>query len=142
MSARIVVIDDDAEVRELIGKVLVRAGHEVITAATGEAGLALLEAQEVHCAIVDKLLPQMNGLEVLATVRRRWPGLPVVLVTAHPEPFNLEAERADVVLAKPFKSLAVIEDAVREALDGAAVEKGPLTNLKERVAAVVRRKRE
>jgi CheY-like chemotaxis protein len=139
---RVVVIDDDADVRELIGKVLVRAGHEVLAASTGEAGLALFDLHEVHCAVVDKLLPQMNGLEVLAAVRTRFPKVPVVLVTAHPEPFNLEAERPDVVLAKPFKNLKAIEDAVKEALDGVVVEKSALTNLKERVVAVVRRKRE
>ena len=148
MKTRIVVIDDEAEVCALIGKVLVRAGHEVLIAHTGEAGLELLEANETHCLVVDKLLPQMGGLEVVAAVRRRWPSIAIVLVTAHPEPFNLDAERPEVVLAKPFKNLAAVEDAVREALDAHTNAKSPLTNLKERVAAVVaemtpgRRKRE
>ena len=148
MTTRIVVIDDEAEVCELIGKVLIRAGHEVLVAGSGEAGLVLLEAHEVHCLVVDKLLPKMNGLEVVSAVRRRWPAVAIVLVTAHPEPFNLDAERPEVVLAKPFKNLAAVEDAVREALETHAAARGPLTNLKERVAAVVaemttgRRKRE
>lgn len=148
MTKRIVVIDDEAEVCELIGKVLIRAGHEVLIAPTGEAGLELLEANEVHCLVVDKQLPQMGGLEVVAAVRRRWPSIAIVLVTAHPEPFNLGAERPEVVLAKPFKTLAAVEDAVREAMEALTTQKSPLTNLKERVAAVVaemtpgRRKRE
>lgn len=137
MSLRIVVIDDDAEVLALLGKVLVRAGFEVLGAGTGEAGLALVEAQEVHCVVVDKLLPQMGGLEVVAELRRRRPQLPVVLVSAHPEPFTLEAARPDVVLSKPFKSLAAIEEAVRQAVEAKSSERGPLSNLKERVAAVV-----
>lgn len=148
MSSRIVVIDDEPEVCELIGKVLIRAGHEVLVAGTGEAGLSLLETNQTHCLVVDKLLPQMGGLEVIAAVRRRWPSIAIVLVTAHPEPFNLEAERPEVVLAKPFKNLAAVEDAVREAMETHAVNRGRLTNLKDRVAAVVaemtpgRRKRE
>ena len=150
MTSRIVVIDDEAEVCELIGKVLIRAGFEVLVAHTGEAGLELLAAHEVTCLVVDKMLPQMNGLEVVAEVRRRWPSVAIVLVTAHPEPFNLGAERPEVVLAKPFKNLAAVEDAVHEALEVHASNsiKSPLTNLKERVAAVVaemtpgRRKRE
>ena len=87
------------------------------------------------------------GLEVVAEVRRRWPSMAIVLVPAHPEPFNLDAVRPDVVLAKPFKSLATVEDAVREALEVHATT-SPLAHLKERVAAVVaemtpgRRKRE
>jgi len=148
LTTRIVVIDDEAEVCELIGKVLIRAGHEVLVAGSGEAGLALLEANEVHCLVVDKLLPQMGGLEVVAAVRRRWPSIAIVLVTAHPEPFNLEAQRPEVVLAKPFKNLVAVEEAVREAMETHSANRGPLTNLKERVAAVVaemtpgRRKRE
>lgn len=152
MNTRIVVIDDEPAVCELIGKVLIRAGREVLIANTGEAGLELLAANEVHCLVVDKMLPQMNGLEVVAEVRRRWPKVAIVLVTAHPEPFNLDTERPEVVLAKPFKNLAAVEEAVREALEthasASSANKGPLTNLKERVAAVVaemtpgRRKRE
>lgn len=148
MTTRVVVIDDEPEVCELIGKVLIRAGHEVLVAHTGEAGLELLEAHQVHCLVVDKLLPKMGGLEVMAQARRRWPGIAIVLVTAHPEPFNLDSERPDVVLAKPFKNLAAVDDAVREALEAHAEAPGPLSNLKERVAAVVtqmtpgRRKRE
>lgn len=150
MTKRIVVIDDEAEVCELIGKVLIRAGHEVLVAHTGEAGLELLAAHDVNCLVVDKMLPQMNGLEVVAAVRRRWPSVAIVLVTAHPEPFNLDTERPEVVLAKPFKNLAAVEDAVHEAMEVHASNsnKSTLTNLKERVAAVVaemtpgRRKRE
>lgn len=137
MTTRIVVVDDEAEVCDLLGKVLVREGHEVLIARTGEEGIALLEANEVQCLLVDKLLPQMNGLEVIAAVRRRWPQIAVVLVTAHPEPFNFDAERPDVVLAKPFKNLAAIEEAVHEALEARAEARSPLTHLKERVAAVV-----
>jgi two-component system, NtrC family, response regulator len=152
VSSRIVVIDDEPEVCELIGKVLVRAGHEVHAAHSGESGLALLEQHDVQCLVVDKLLPQMGGLEVVAAVRQRWPAVAIVLVTAHPEPFNLEAERPEVVLAKPFKTLEAIEDAVHEALEAMVAQqaqrKDPLTQLRDRVAAVVaemtpgRRKRE
>jgi two-component system response regulator AdeR len=151
VSARIVVIDDEPEVCELIGKVLARDGHEVLAAHTGEAGLALFEHHEIHCLVVDKLLPQMGGLEVVAAVRRRWPTVGIVLVTAQPQPFNLEAERPEVVLAKPFKNLESILEAVRSAIDtveAATQRKDPLSNLRDRVAAVVaemtpgRRKRE
>lgn len=132
---RVVVIDDEPEVCDLVGKVLARAGHEVLVAHSGEAGLELLATHEVHCLVLDKQLPRMGGLEVLAETRRRWPRLPVVLVTAHPEPFTLEAERPDAVLPKPFKSLTAIEEAVATALE--ARRQPALAGLKERVAAVV-----
>jgi CheY-like chemotaxis protein len=144
--ARILVVEDEAEVCELLWKVLTRAGHDVVTAASGEAGLEVLSLGPVACLVVDKRLPGLGGLEVMAEARRRQPGLPVVLVTAHPEPFSLGDERPDAVLGKPFKSLAAVEDAVRAAID--ARPPGPLSELRERVAAVVaeiapgRRKRE
>lgn len=137
MNARIVVIDDELPVAELLGKVLERAGHSVAVAHSGEAGLAVLEAQGADCLVVDKLLPQMNGLEVVAEVRRRWPNIAIVMVTAHPEPFTLDAERPDVVLTKPFKSIESVEAAVQEALEAVAKTPGPLENLRQRVAAVV-----
>jgi CheY-like chemotaxis protein len=139
VKARIVVIDDEPAVCELLGKVLMREGHEVHCASTGEAGLELLAQHDVHCLVVDKLLPQMGGLEVMADVRRRWPHVAIVLVTAHPEPFNLDAERPEAVLAKPFKNLEAIVTAVQEAMDAVAgaARKDPLTNLRDRVAAVV-----
>jgi two-component system response regulator AtoC len=146
--ARVVIIDDEPDVCDLLGKVLARAGFAVEVAHTGEAGLALLERRPAECLVVDKRLPAMGGLEVAAEVRRRWPAMAVVLVTAHPEPFTLDSERPAAVLAKPFKSLEQVVTTVREAIDAHRVEKTPLTNLKERVAAVVaeiapgRRKRE
>lgn len=129
------IVDDDAEVCSLLGKVLVRAGYDVLTATTGEAGLEALKAGPVGCLVVDKLLPRLGGLEVMAEARRLHPGLPVVLVTAHPEPFVLGDERPDAVLAKPFKDLAAVEEAVQAAL--APRSPARLAELRERVAAVV-----
>lgn len=136
MSLRVVVIDDETAVCDLLGKVLGRAGYEVLLATSGEAGLQLLEQAAADCLVVDKLLPRMNGLEVMARVRERWPATPVVMMTAHPEPFTLDAERPDVVLPKPFRDLAAIEEAVAQALE-ARQPQGALSQLKERVAAVV-----
>ena len=136
MKQRIVVIDDEPAVADLLGKVLERAGYEVAVALSGEAGLEALAQQPTDVLVVDKMLPQMGGLEVVAEVRRRWPAVAVVMVTARPEPFSLDAPRPDVVLHKPFKDLEAIEDAVREALEAVA-SRGPLDELRQRVAAVV-----
>lgn len=135
MKPRIVVIDDELAVCDLLAKVLTRAGFEVDVALTGEAGLAIFNDARIACLVVDKMLPAMTGLEVMSAVRQQFPRTAVVLMTAHPEPLSLDAERPEVVLAKPFKNLAVIEEAVREAMD-AAERSTPLT-LRDRVAAVV-----
>ena len=135
--ARVIVIDDEREVCELVGKVLLKAGYEVVTAQTGEQGLELLRKGSADCLLVDKQLPGLGGLEVIVEARRLMPLLPVVLMTAHPEPLQLGDARPTSVLTKPFSSLRSLLDAVSGAIDSARAETGPLQQLKDRVAAVV-----
>ena len=116
---RILVIDDDIEINELVAKVLVRAGYDVRTTTTGEDGLAILDTFTADLMIVDKHLPRMHGGEVIVQARRRFPGVAVILITAFPEPFAMGPERLNGYLAKPFKSLKAIEEAVLAALDSA-----------------------
>ena len=133
---RVLVIDDEPQIIELLSKVLVRAGYQVRTAATGEDGLALLEQFPADLLIVDKNLPRMHGGEVIVQARRRDPFLAVILITAFPEPFALGPERLNGYLGKPFKSLKAIEDAVVAALDSAE-ELRRRDELKSRLSQVV-----
>lgn len=137
MKPRVVVIDDEPEVCDLVARVLTRAGYQVTVALSGEEGLEHVAPGALDCLVVDKQLPRMHGGEVIAEARRRMPGLPVVLITAFPEPFSLGGERPDVSLAKPFKNLKVIEDAVGAALAGGAALTSPLAALRARFTQVV-----
>lgn len=132
---RVVVVDDEREVCELVGRVLLRAGWDVVTAQDGAQALELLDT-EVACLVVDKLMPGLGGLEVMAEARRRVPTLPVVLMTAHPEPFQFGEARPQVVITKPFATIQVIVDAVASAVD-VVPQEGPLAQWRERVVAVV-----
>ncbi len=131
--SRVLVVDDEADVRELLGKVLSRAGHDVRVAASGEDALADLEAAPADCVVVDKVLPRMHGGEVVAQVRARWPQTAVVVMTGQPTPLAFDDERPDALLSKPFKSLQAIEEAVASALQSA--QQAP--SLAERLTAVV-----
>lgn len=131
--SRVLVVDDEADVRELLAKVLTRAGHAVRVAASGEDALALLEAEDADCVVVDKVLPQMHGGEVVAAVRARWPRTAVVVMTGQPTPLAFDDERPDALLSKPFKSLAAIDEAIAAALQSA--QQAP--SLAERLTAVV-----
>lgn len=134
--SRVLVIDDDVQINELLGKVLVRAGYQVQTAQTGEAGLAMLADFPADLIIVDKNLPRMHGAEVIREARRRFPFVAVILITAFPEPFSLGPEKFNGYLGKPFKNLQVIEDAAQQALD-AAHEVRQRDELKHRLSQVV-----
>lgn len=133
---RILVIDDEPQVCELVAKVLGREGHTLELAYDGEAGLERFRASAFDLVIVDKNLPRMHGGEVIGAVRKLKPSVAVILMTAFPEPFALPPERLDAYLAKPFRSLKAISEAVAEALASseAALRREAL---REKVAQVV-----
>ena len=81
---RILVIDDEASVRDLLLRVLANAGHEVTAVETGEAALMKLAKQPFDLLIVDKNLPGMSGLDVLRLVRTHYPRLRAIMITAFP----------------------------------------------------------
>jgi DNA-binding NtrC family response regulator len=78
----ILVVDDEAEIREGLEALLSSEGYGVTCVETGEAGLAKLEEQPFDLLLLDVSLPDRNGLELLREIRRRDPHLSVVLITA------------------------------------------------------------
>jgi DNA-binding NtrC family response regulator len=79
----ILVVDDEAEIREGLELLLTSEGYQVTPAETGEAGLALLGERPFDLLLLDVSLPGKSGLELLKEVRGRDPGLAIVLITAY-----------------------------------------------------------
>ncbi len=79
----ILVIDDEAEIREGLELLLSSEGYSVTSAETGEAGLARLEQEPFDLLLLDVSLPGRSGLDLLRDIRQRDPHLPVVLITAY-----------------------------------------------------------
>jgi DNA-binding response OmpR family regulator len=81
---RTLVVDDEKGVRFFLEETLRRAGHEVVTATSGEEALERLRETPFDLAVVDlKLGGRIDGLRVLEAVRWRWPATAVVILTAH-----------------------------------------------------------
>src|SRR6202049_517568 len=78
----ILVIDDEAEIREGLELLLSSEGASVTAAETGEVGLARLEQDPFDLLLLDVSLPGRSGLDLLRDIRQRDPHLPVVLITA------------------------------------------------------------
>jgi CheY-like chemotaxis protein len=105
--ARLLVAEDDAEVRALIGAVLRRAGHHVDFASDGKEAMESIAANDFDVILLDLMMPTASGFEVLAWMYRAKPGLAkrsVIVVTAMAERdlANLTSERVFAVLRKPF----------------------------------------
>ena len=83
--ARVLVIDDSEPVREVIGSMLSRLGHEPLNAADGEEGIATYEQTHPEAVLLDLLLPDVSGLEVLRRLREADPAIKVAMLTAQRE---------------------------------------------------------
>ena len=77
----ILLVDDEEGYRELISRVLTKAGYEVLQAADGLQALSLLEESKVDLVISDILMPALNGYALVARLRAKWPAMPVILTT-------------------------------------------------------------
>jgi CheY-like chemotaxis protein len=123
---RILVVDDDASIRDSIKLVLETVGIETISAENGERALEAFSHTGCDGAIIDLMMPGMSGLETVCALREKSPELPIVVVSgsltrgvAMPEMLRMATELKGVTgLAKPFK-LAELLQAVRERFSAA-----------------------
>lgn len=104
MSKKILIVDDEDKIRDLINKYLVNEGFEVIEAADGHQALELVAAEKPDLIVLDWLLPGISGLEVCRQVRQK-SNIPVIMLTAKTEEIDkllgLELG-ADDYITKPF----------------------------------------
>ena len=106
MAIRILVADDDPDISMSLSERLRWLGHEVVTAADGQAALAAVEAHALDLAFLDVSMPRLNGIEALKLIRKRWPNLPIVVVTAYGTiRLAVEAMKEGAVdfITKPFE---------------------------------------
>ncbi len=123
MARRILLVEDDDDLRLLLSSLLREAGHEPVPAWNAEDGLEILQDCACDLVVFDVQLPGMSGLHALGIVARERPALPVVLVTASGDVRENRARElgARAFLRKPF-SAGEFLSAVSEAFasDGVA----------------------
>lgn len=133
--SRILLIDDEAVIRQLMAEILESAGHEVTSAETAEAALVLLDDDNnFELVVSDVMMPGLSGLELLETVRARQASLPVVLVTGAGTYDTLSqalTRGAAGLVTKPF-SHSELKSAVKRAVERASRSREELS---ERILA-------
>jgi DNA-binding NtrC family response regulator len=115
-AGRILIIDDEPIVREVLRDVLAREAYALTFAADAEAGLLALDHQEFDLVVLDLMLPGMGGLEALTEIRRRDPDQVIVMLTAFGSVETaVQAMRmgANDYLTKPFKNDDVLRSVGR-----------------------------
>jgi DNA-binding response OmpR family regulator len=110
-SNRVLVVDDEAPIRELVTHLLQADGFTVLAAPDGSTALHVVDAQPVGfaCILLDLMLPDVSGLEVLGALRARGCTSPVIALSAH-RLLLAAAQRAGVmvVVPKPFDGAALL----------------------------------
>jgi DNA-binding NtrC family response regulator len=81
--AKILVIDDEEIVRLSCTKALQSEGYDVKTAVSGKEGVALIENETFDLVVIDLKMPVMDGLEVIKTIKQRYPGLKVIIISGY-----------------------------------------------------------
>ena len=102
---RVLVIEDNGDLRNLVRLALEGAGHEVLTATQGVEGLAYLNGHAVDAVVTDLFMPEMDGIEVIAQLRRQFPGVKIVAMSGRPGVDYLAVAKelgAARILRKPF----------------------------------------
>jgi two-component system nitrogen regulation response regulator NtrX len=119
MTGRILVVDDEAAIRDTMRMILEYEGYDCITAASGAEGLTAAEREAPDLVFLDIKMPGMDGLETLSRLRGMNDALPVVIVSAHGTASSaLEAGRLGAFrfIEKPLSKDYVL-DAIREGLE-------------------------
>jgi CheY-like chemotaxis protein len=125
--SKILVVDDEPTVLNLCQRMLQAGGYEVVTAPSGEAALRLARDPQhsIDLALLDVMMPFMNGIELAAKLQTAHPGLPIVLMTGFTirEIERIVADQPYRIMWKPFKTdslLRMIENSLGQSADARA----------------------
>ncbi len=125
MAPRILVVDDEPSILEVLRRYLTKAGYQIQVAPHGAAALEMVHSGLMPDLIVlDLMMPVMSGFEVLSTLRvnKGWAEIPVILLTATTG-YSADHLDVDAILPKPF-DIAGVDAAIQAALASRRTKKG------------------
>jgi DNA-binding NtrC family response regulator len=123
--ARILIVDDDENIRKILQAILEDEGYKVETAETAKKGIERSEKAFYNLALIDVRLPDMEGIELLSKLRGTKPKMRKIIVTGHPTLQNAVSavnKGADAYVVKPFDVEKILQT-IREQLKKQEEEK-------------------
>lgn len=112
--ARILVIDDDELIRDMLSQVIQQAGHRVLLAENGRVGLGVLEQSPIDLVVLDIFMPDMEGFETMRAIRERHDNIKIIAISGGARDIDhtifledAELLGADASLSKPFPNSAL-----------------------------------
>jgi two-component system KDP operon response regulator KdpE len=138
MPRKVLLIDDDVSILELLGRYLDNAGYEVVTAGNGVQGLQQLYHQQPDIVVLDVMMPRMDGWETCRRIREMT-DIPIIMLTVKgEEPDKLKAFRlgVDDYVTKPF-SFAELTARIRAVLQRAGRDGGPDQQMRIQVGNLI-----
>lgn len=111
MSNKILIVDDDVEIRKVTGIYLANEGYEILKAENGIEALKIIEDTEVDLILLDIMMPEMDGIEVCMKIREKQLVMPIIFLSAKAEELDKIhglASGADDYITKPFNAMELI----------------------------------
>ena len=122
-SKTVLLVEDDSDLRDMLGQTLQRAGFTVVTAVHGADALTKLRTLDADIVVTDILMPEMDGFELIRALRAKWPQLPIVAMSGiddTPNFRNLALKfGAKAALSKPVNRAHLV-DLIRDVIQPAS----------------------
>jgi two-component system response regulator AtoC len=106
-NAKILVVDDEAIMRNLLLKILEQEGYTVVLVECFNEAMAKLAAENYDIVLSDIKMPEISGFELLKTIKSKWPQTAVIMMTGYGDAYSVKEALmlgADEYVTKPFKS--------------------------------------
>lgn len=102
---RVLLIDDNEDLLEVLKVSLVALGHDVMTSANGKDALRLMYLLDPHVVVTDVIMPEFDAIKTMPELRRIRPSVRIIAISGNPHLLTLAAKHgADQILPKPFKT--------------------------------------